>query len=405
MIPDPSNEGDGSIFVASNASIDVNDVSWGDPAPTSVNIYAPSAADSFLFIDNDTGSIALGMTRGKSYVFSATGRVKVAVSGTEHPRARRLAILYRDGTGAYQEALSDALPTTVGAVTRVTATVTLPLGTTEAFVRAYLGHTTGEVQWDAFRLSEASLDPTDTSDDFFDGATTDTDTYVYAWNGDANQSTSQRTAVIQRAPESLLWRAGDNALDFLSPVLQAAGFRLVCDEQRAWTLRSDDFLAAGSTSLRYGVNMIGGAANISCDSELWFDARVTRYTWTDWDGNRREAIDAWALDDPYVKLTTLDIDAPYPGPGRSEYAVRRAQGRGRQLSATTVADWRTLAEQPVAVEPQFGTRQVGVVQTVAFNLDDDTMQVTTRTRETPAGAIDNLEGTINALTGTIDGLG
>src|SRR5690606_565365 len=41
------------------------------------------------------------------------------------------------------------------------------------------------------------------------------DGYTYAWSGDANASPSKRTPVVERDPESLVWRAGVSAMDFL----------------------------------------------------------------------------------------------------------------------------------------------------------------------------------------------
>jgi hypothetical protein len=382
LIPDPSNEGDGSIFIGSDCTLDLNDTSWAAHGATSVNLYSPIDSDAFVYVGGDTGEMRLGMSAGRTYVLSATGRVKVALSGAEDVHARRLtAWYYLPTANSYTPVVSEPIPATVGTPERVSVRFTIPQDATEAFIRAYHGHAAGEIQWDAFRLTEFTGDPGDT--DYFDGGTTDTDGYVYAWTGDVNASTSVRTAIIDRHPESLLWRAGVPAYEFLNPIVQAAGLRLVCDENRQWTLRDEGHRAPGSLSIRHAVNLHDGSDSISRDSGLWFDARVTRYTWIDRNGMTQERADAYALTDPYTRLTTLDVSAPYPGPGRSEYAVRRAQGRGREITATSVSDWRSHAEQAMTIVLEGTPILTGIAQSVEFDLDTDRQTVTMRAVDTP----------------------
>jgi hypothetical protein len=207
--------------------------------------------------------------------------------------------------------------------------------------------------------------------------------YTYAWQNVAGASQSTRTPLVERDPDSLTWPVGVNALDFLHPHVQAAGFRLVCDEQRVWTLRDETYTAAGSLTIREGVNLIDGEDVIDRDSGLWFDAQATIYEWDDRDGIRQRRVDAYALNDPPQLVNTITVNAAYPGPGRSEYAVRRAQGRGREVTATVVSDWRTAAEQPVTIRLEDAPTQTGATSRVEFDLSNDRMTVTTRTTDTP----------------------
>lgn len=385
LITDPSNQGDGSIFTAGNCTLDKNDLGWAAHGTKSINIYSPTSTDSQIRVGPQVaGTLAFGVRPGTEYVFSATGRVKVALSGAENTYARELTV--SDAGGVI--ARSPKLPTAVGVPTRVALRVTIPEGINTIYFRAWHGHTGGQIQWDAFRLTEYTGDPTDS--EYFDGGTADTSGYLYDWTGAANASTSKRSAVVDRPPAALVWPAGVSALAFLQPILQAAGLRLVCDELRRWTLRDEQHRAPGSLAIRQRVNLIDGRDVISRDTGLWFDARVTRYRWTDAAGMAQERVDAFALNEPYTRLTTLDIDAPYPGPGRSEYAVRRAQGRGREVEATTVSDWRTHAEQWAQIVLDGAPTQTGITQTVSFDLGPgstrDEMTVTTRTTDTPDAA-------------------
>jgi hypothetical protein len=212
------------------------------------------------------------------------------------------------------------------------------------------------------------------------------------------------TIPADAADEALIWRAGDAALDFLAPLLQTAGYRLVCDEQRVWTLRGEEYVAPGYLVIRHLVNMIDANETIDRDAQLWFDAAVTRYRWTDTAGVLHEAVDAFALVTPPTLVKTFDKQTVFRGTGFSAYAVRRAQGRGREVSATAVSDWRALAEQSVEVDLPGTPRQVGVTSAVQFDLSLDEMTVTTRTTDLRLGSIDGLHTTIDALIGTIDEL-
>jgi hypothetical protein len=215
--------------------------------------------------------------------------------------------------------------------------------------------------------------------------------YTYTASGAPNESAATRHPdPIERDPEALIWRAGVSAIDFLRPLVQSAGLRLVCDEQRSWTLRDEHYTADGSQNIRYGVNLIDGSDRIRRDSGLWYDGRVTRYRWTDRNGIRQERDDAYALTGSPTRVDLLELDTPYPGPGRSEYAVRRAQTRGREVVVQSVTDWRAHAEQSATFILDGAPTQLGAVSRVVFDLGPgntrDEMTITARTSDTPEGA-------------------
>ncbi|MDY0827540.1 hypothetical protein SK224_00200 [Microbacterium sp. BG28] len=250
----------------------------------------------------------------------------------------------------------------------------------------------------AWRLSEVTDDPTDTG--FFDDTTPTTTEYFYAANG----TTSTRTALIDRAADLLTWRAGVNALAFLAPILQALGLRLVCDEARVFTLRDATYTAPGSLTIRHGVNLIDADDALTRDDSEFFDAAVVRYRWRDSTGTQRERVDSFALVTPPTQVRTIEKDTPYPGPGFAEYAVRRAQGRGRLVTVQAVADWNARAEQPTEYTLLGAPVQLGKTSRIDFDLSTDEMTVTSRTTDTVIGAIDLLPGTIDQLVGIIDAL-
>lgn len=201
--------------------------------------------------------------------------------------------------------------------------------------------------------------------------------YTVAWNGTASNSASTRTPYpLERAKETLTWTAGVSALEFLAPLLQAQGLRLVCDETRTWTLRNDDWTAPGLTSVRYAVNMIEGTDTIAVDPAYGFNAAVTVYTWRDRYGVELRQVDSFALPAAHRTARRFDKpDTPYPGPGFSEYAVMRAQNRTRRVEGSAVADWNAAAEQSCTFTTAEAPSLVGKTGRVRFNLDDDTMTV------------------------------
>lgn len=223
----------------------------------------------------------------------------------------------------------------------------------------------------------------------FSGATPATAQYSYAWGDPTapNASPSIRTPLVDSpARDALICKAGMSWLDFLSPLVQRYGYRLVCDEQRVWTLRDASYVAAGSLYIAHGVNLIDATDTLDRASEDWFDGAAFVYTWRDRDGIPQERVDSWSLTATPQKVVRREIDAPWPGPGRAQYAVQRAQGRGREVTATRISDLTARAEQPVQIILNGAPIQTGAAQSVEFDLDRDEITVTARTTDTPPTA-------------------
>jgi hypothetical protein len=194
------------------------------------------------------------------------------------------------------------------------------------------------------------------------------------------------TVPLDAADEARIWRAGISAITFLRDLLQTLGLRLVCNEEREWTLRNEEYAESGVVVIRHKVNMVDASETLSRDNGYWFDAATIRHKWTNSSGDPMEAADSFALTSPHTRLRLFERDTPYPGAGFAEYAVRRAQGKGREVSATAVADWRARAEQWVEIVLPGTIDQTGKIQSVEFNLDSDEMTVTTITVDTPDSA-------------------
>jgi hypothetical protein len=315
------------------------------------------------------------MTAGKRYVLSATGNVKIAQAGAS-ARARVLTVIYRVGQSGYVFVDSPAVPNVVGAPARVSVAFTLPAGTTEAFVRVYHGATSGEIRWDGFRLSEHTGDPTDTG--FFDGDTADTAVYDYFWTAAAHPTTSSRRALVDRPPAALLWQPGRSALEFLAPILQAAGLRLYCTEAREWYLVDGaTYTAPGVVQLTQPGNLHRATETTDRDSGEWYDAALVRYRWRQPDGTTAERVDFHGAPG-YSRVATFELEAPYPGPGRAAYKVKRAAGLGRTADVVALADLDARPTQILRLHLEDTPELLGVVRSVRFELEDGTMSLTSR---------------------------
>ncbi|WP_309105017.1 carbohydrate binding domain-containing protein [Microbacterium sp.] len=221
---------------------------------------------------------------------------------------------------------------------------------------------------------------------FFDAATVDGN-YIYEASGAAHVSASTRRPYpIERDPQALIWRAGTSAMEFLHPLLLATGIRLVCDEQRRWWLRDASHVTEGSQTYRYAANIEQARERLSRDQEDWYDAAVYEYVWTDRNGVEQRRTDAFALTTTPTKVVHRQVDAPFPGPGRAEHVVRRAQRRGREVTVTAIPTWDEATDQLLSILLDGTPIQTGLAATVAWSLDEDTVTVTARTTDTPASA-------------------
>ena len=389
LVANPSGEADAAGPTASNWSVGqyvngtVGTITMGTPAAPfgtrAVGWTSLAGGDSNIIPVANGDSRTYGVTPGRWYCWS------FYICSTAS-RTARAAIQWWSANGSVlsSQVFSAPITTVNSEFRRVSIIAQAPEGTSHAF--PYVNVPSSAVT--NHYVDGAMFYEGDEVVPFFSGATTDSSTYTYKWSNAANASTSTRTPIRDVDKESLTWKAGQSAMDFLKPLVQVAGFRLVCDENRKWTLRDEDFRAAETLSIRHGVGMIEGSYSISRDADLWYDAALIRYVWTDLQGMRREAVDYHALTTPYIKLRTFEKDTPYPGPGLAQYLVRRAQGRGREVTASAVADWRARAEQPVEIVLENAPIQLGTVDEVTFDLGQRTMTVTTRTTDTPASAWD-----------------
>lgn len=341
--------------------------------------WTSTASDSNLIAASSLTSYRV--TPGKSYVFAiewATGS-----SG----RTARPAIQWRNnGSASTLETIRGPVFSYSTLFQRMHVIATAPEGAEFAYP---LVLTSGNTAATLHVVKRALFYEGDKLIPFFTGASVADANYTYKWADTTtpHATSSIRTPLVERRPESLFWPAGVSGMSFLEPLLKVTGKRLVCDEQRRWWLRDAAYRADGSQNYRHAVNIEQATESLSRDDESWFDAAVYTYVWRDDAGIEYRRVDSFALVNPPTKVLRVELrDTPYPGLGRAEAIVRRAQGRGRTITVTAIPTWGEHTDQPLAVLLEGTPIQTGIAGKITFDLGADTVTATSRTTDTPAGA-------------------
>lgn len=184
--------------------------------------------------------------------------------------------------------------------------------------------------------------------------------------------------------DAAVWEPGTSAWDYVRPLVDVAGLRLWCDERRRWWLAppqeaTGSVLSLSSSSLR------------DLDDEVsrddgWYDGVVLRYRWADSNGAEQLRYDL-AGPETAQRARVIEYRRRWPGPGAAAELLRRAAGRGRAMTASLVANYSATPGQGLTITSPGAPIQVGATSRVVFQLDDDTMQITSRDlTDTPLSA-------------------
>lgn len=354
----------------------------GNPAGIAAAGFQSIAAGQLAVVPNALGA-GPSVAPGKTYTLSAYGRRFITPA-----RSMFAVIRWLDASGIPVAPDVEGAPVALSdgnwnARCHVTATAPARATRAEVFFRVNGSTAAGQIGYiDCAMFNEGELQP------YFDGSLPDTEHYAFSWAGEANKSASTREPLHDApVPEAFIWRAGTSAMDFLSALLKVAGLRLVCDERRRWTLREADYRAEGNQTYRHGVNILGDPRErLSREGDDWYDAAVYVYIWTDDAGIEQRRVDSFSAAPTPTKVLYVEVRAPYPGPGRAEHIVRRALSRGRVLTVKSIPTWLEQTDQTLSIVLEGSPIQTGIAGTVTFNFDDDTVTVSSRTTDTPAGA-------------------
>ncbi len=335
------------------------------------------------------------VTAGRTYTLSVW--VYTSLSGKTADARLRWA---NASSNIGSDSVGASVPLTPGTWTRVSVTATAPAGATNVGVwtQASGGFVAGDdVYFDAFLLTEG-----DSVLSYFDGSAGDTDHYTLAWTGTAHASTSTRTRLDNRSPDVLKREPGEKTWDFLASLVDAAGLRLFCDEQRRWYLVDPaSFTVPGSLRVSEGFNATAAAETIDLSAADrgvpgYAETVVVKYTWLE-GGEPMTAYDA--AGDPHGIGRFVEVNRPYPGPGAAETLLRKSQGKGRTLDLGALADLTATPGQNLVATMPGAPIQTGLVSSVEWS-SDGTMRIGSRgLTDTPETAWSLAQGAWDDVTG------
>lgn len=180
------------------------------------------------------------------------------------------------------------------------------------------------------------------------------------------------------APDAAEWVPGQTAWEYIQPLAQSVGLRLYSDESRRWYLVEDNAVTPGLVELEATGTIVDASDSISRDDNLWFDAVVITYRWTNDLGETVLAYDT-AQAATFSKVAHFEYESAYPGAGGAQAILDRAQTRGRVNEVSAVSDYRVTPTTACEVTLPDLPIQMGTVSAVTWNYPDDEMTVKTRT--------------------------
>ncbi|MCS6563428.1 carbohydrate binding domain-containing protein [Curtobacterium poinsettiae] len=295
------------------------------------------------------------LSTNTTYTLSAWVRSSAVMTGTAVADGRRIYVVGATAGTVARFAETPTAPNVANQWNRVSVTFTTPaLMDSGSFeLRALNGSTTAapvNVWFDDITLVEG--DGTETSGapiDYFDGDTVDGALgYNYDWQGAAGNSSSTRTPIISRDPESLTWSPGQYGWDFLQPILQASGIRLWSDGYAVlngavvaryfWATNEFGYGTVAPRVLQ-GQNLLdlkqtdSYNATFPDGTPMYADQVIIHYTWTDALNIARDAYDVYPASGRKPYFLEL-ADTPFAGVGRAQGIYNRISTRATMFEGT-----------------------------------------------------------------------
>jgi len=347
-----------------------------------------------------TGAVYLTGTTTGGYTITPGRKYTLSVGARHSSAGANMALTMRWFNSDSQLIRTDAgsfqsVPTAWG--TRFVATAEAPAGAARLVPFASLNGSAASQNWD---LDAVLITEGDRAVPYFDpiiGAPG----YTVDWEDAANASQSVRVPVAPRDPESLVWRAGQSAWDFLLPLCASVGLVLWCDENRVWRLQSPEARTISTLLSVSGATTTRGKDTLSReDTDTYVTGVVCRYRWTDRDGIARAFVDSAGTGE---KVLVQEFDnTPYPGPGLAAAILSRRAGSGRIQDVTSLnSRWNATPGMTASITLPGAPDTLGRVSKVTFYGDGLMDLGMAGLIDVIPGSIAALEGTIDALTGTI----
>lgn len=186
-----------------------------------------------------------------------------------------------------------------------------------------------------------------------------------------------QTATIEEA-EATIWSPGVKAWDYLNTLTEPHGLRLWCDEAGKWYLTERQSTTPGHITIAPTSLMVDHDDSMEYNPEVWWDAVVIEYRWTDELNVEQVAYDYAGATVPRSSLVINYRDVVFPGPGAAQGILDRVQGKGRTITAKAVTRYSAQPGQSITLRPPQGFDQNGYIVGVTFRLPDAEMEITSR---------------------------
>jgi hypothetical protein len=183
--------------------------------------------------------------------------------------------------------------------------------------------------------------------------------------------------------DASVWEPGDDSWGYLQSLLDAAGLRLYCDEERRWYL-TDNYVTGNTQTVSYENDYLTMSQQTTLDGEF-YSAAVVKYSWTDDLNVQQVAYDTYS--NPlynYRKVKRVEYNRRYPGPGAAKAMVNRKNQKSVDRTFQIINDYRYTPgdaidfSDDVIYPPVGSTTPTGSVVGVSWSLPGDRMTITAK---------------------------
>lgn len=178
--------------------------------------------------------------------------------------------------------------------------------------------------------------------------------------------------------DATLWKPGVAAWDYLDGLLEPASLKLWCDDAGLWFLTDRQPLVEGQVTAAATSNLTDYTDRMTYDPNVWTDAVVVEYRWTDAFDLNQIAFDFAGAQPARAALHIVRENTVYPGPGAAAGILNRSQGRGRVLEVGTVSNYLHTPGQTAQITPLVGDAQTGFLAAVSWSFPDGEADLRTR---------------------------
>lgn len=198
---------------------------------------------------------------------------------------------------------------------------------------------------------------------------------VLARYGEALSPTSSTATVAE--VDATTWNPGVHAWNYVDPMLEAASLRLWADETGTFWISPRGETTPGSVVLS-PASMTEHKDSMTLNGDVWADAVVVKYTWTDALDINNTAYDVAGASPARSARIIERRNVVYPGAGAAAGILDRSQGRGRVLDVEAVNDFAVSPGQSITINPPATDAQTGYVSAITWRLPEGEMRVVTR---------------------------